>query len=47
VSTMTAVVSTQSSIQCLLTSLYKTTMPVGLDGLPASAHVRALCYSNG
>jgi len=28
------VVSTQSSIQCLLTRLYKTTMPVGLDGLP-------------
>jgi hypothetical protein len=31
-----AVVSTQSSIQCLLTRLYKTTMPVGLDGLPLS-----------
>ena len=34
--TMTAVVSTLFSIQCLLTSLYKTTMPVGLDGLPLS-----------
>jgi len=28
------VVSTLSSIQCLLTSLYKTTMPIGLDWLP-------------
>jgi hypothetical protein len=43
---MTAVVSTLSGIQCLLTSLYKTTMPVGLAGLPLF-HVQALCYSDG
>lgn len=33
VSTMTVVVSTLSSIWCLPISLYKTTMPIGLDRL--------------
>jgi hypothetical protein len=32
----TTVVSTLFSIQCLLTSLYKTTMLIGLDWLPLS-----------
>lgn len=36
VSTMTVVVSTLSSIWCLPISLYKTTMPIGLDRLPLS-----------